>query len=65
MKKAVVQVDNLVASYDDKIVLDHISFDAFDKDIFAVLGGSGCGKTTLLRHLLGLIKPDAGTISIL
>jgi phospholipid/cholesterol/gamma-HCH transport system ATP-binding protein len=60
----VIQVDNLVASYDDYIVLDGISFDVAPAQVFVVLGGSGCGKSTLLRHLLGLHKPDAGSIKI-
>jgi len=64
-KKTVIEVADLVASYDDKIILDKISFSVFENEVFAVLGGSGCGKTTLLRHLLGLLKPDAGIIKIL
>ncbi len=65
MKTPVIEVENLVATYDDLVVLDHISFSAYKEEIFAVLGGSGCGKTTLLRHLLGLQKPAAGEIIIL
>jgi len=64
-KKTVIDVEDLITSYDDKIVLDKISFSTFDEEIFAVLGGSGCGKTTLLKHLLGLYKPDSGKIDIL
>jgi phospholipid/cholesterol/gamma-HCH transport system ATP-binding protein len=64
-KKTVIEVKDLVTSYEEKIVLDKISFSTYENEIFAVLGGSGCGKTTLLRHLLGLLKPDAGSISIL
>jgi len=64
-KKTLIDVKNLIASYDDKIILDNISFSVYENEVFAVLGGSGCGKTTLLRHLLGLLKPDAGTINIL
>ena len=64
-KKAIIEVKDLVTSYEDNIVLDKISFTTYENEIFAVLGGSGCGKTTLLRHLLGLLRPDAGLISIL
>ena len=62
--KPVIEVRNLVASYDDNIVLDGISFQIEPAQVFVVLGGSGCGKSTLLRHLLGLQKPDAGEIEI-
>ena len=63
-RKAVIQVNNLVARYGDDIILDQISFDVYEGEIFAVLGGSGSGKSTLLRHLLGLHRPAAGKIII-
>jgi peptide/nickel transport system ATP-binding protein len=43
--------------------IDHISFDIFKGETLGLVGESGCGKTTLGRSLLGLIKPTAGTIS--
>lgn len=64
MNEPVIQVENLVAVYDDLVVLDNISFSVLPEEVFVVLGGSGCGKTTLLKHLLGLIKPEAGAIRI-
>jgi len=57
-------VRNLVAGYDDDIILDDVSFDIHPGEIFIILGGSGCGKTTLLRHLVGLTQPIAGDIVI-
>ena len=60
----IVAVENLVAMYDELVVLDHITFSIQSQQIFVVLGGSGCGKTTLLRHLLGLLKPAAGSIKL-
>ena len=38
-KKAIIQVKNLVAGYGDDIILDRISFDVYESEIFAVLGG--------------------------
>lgn len=46
------------------MVLDHINFDVFRGEILAVLGASGCGKTTLMRHMIGLNKPYSGRIMI-
>ncbi len=61
-KEPVIKVRNLTVQFGDNLVLDNISFDVNRSEIFVILGGSGCGKTTLLRHLLGLRKPQGGHI---
>ncbi len=48
----------------DRPVLDGVSFDLRQGATKVVLGGSGSGKTTVLRLILGLLKPDAGSISV-
>lgn len=45
-------------------VLRHVSFDVREGEILSLIGESGCGKTTLLRIIQGLIKLDAGTIKV-
>jgi phospholipid/cholesterol/gamma-HCH transport system ATP-binding protein len=60
----IIKIKNLVAKYDTKIILDNISLSIKKKEIFIILGSSGGGKTTLLKHIIGLIKPVAGTIDI-
>lgn len=59
-----VQVDGLVAEYDGRAVLDCVSMQAHQGEITVVLGESGCGKTTLLRHIVGLLTPKAGSVRI-
>ncbi len=59
----IIKVRDLVASYGKTVVLDRISFDVYPGEILVVLGASGCGKTTLLKHLVGLLKPTYGSIS--
>lgn len=63
-KKPIIQVTDLTAGYDDDIILDNVTFDVNPGEIFVILGGSGCGKTTLLRHLVGLNRPLSGRVII-
>ena len=62
--KAVIQVHDLEARYGDQPVLKSLSLDVFQGEILAIIGGSGCGKTTLLRHMVGLKPPHAGRIMV-
>ena len=63
-KEKIIRVENLVARYDDDIILDDISFNVLRGEIFVIAGTSGCGKSTLLKHLMGLIMPYAGRIIV-
>ena len=62
--EAVIQVRNLGARYGESVVLDDVSFDVRRSHIFVILGGSGCGKTTLLKHMIGLCRPFSGQVLI-
>jgi len=59
-----IKVRNLNKSYDGQAVLKGINLDVADGEILVVLGESGSGKSVLLKHLIGIIKPDRGTIEI-
>ena len=58
-------VDNLTFSYEDKIVLDNVSFKIEKGEFAAVTGLSGAGKSTLLKLFLGIIEADSGEIYLL
>jgi phospholipid/cholesterol/gamma-HCH transport system ATP-binding protein len=60
----VIQVEHLVARYGETLILDDISFAVQRGEVFVIVGGSGCGKTTLLRHMIGLLRPAAGRVLI-
>jgi phospholipid/cholesterol/gamma-HCH transport system ATP-binding protein len=62
--QAIIQVRNLKAQFEDQVILDHVSFDIRRGEIFVMLGGSGCGKTTLLKHMIGLYRPAGGSVLI-
>lgn len=49
-------------SFGDKRVLDGVSFDVQDGEVFFIIGASGVGKSVLIKHLVGLLSPDAGEI---
>lgn len=56
-------VEALKFAYDAVPVLDGLSFELKDQEIFCILGPSGCGKTTLLKLLAGILKPDSGSVT--
>ena len=59
-----IQVKNLTMGYGDFVLQKDMSFDVNSKDIFIVMGGSGCGKSSLLRVLTGLMSPLKGSVYI-
>lgn len=59
---SVISVRNLTAGYAGETVIRDISFEIPGGKIFAIMGRSGCGKTTLFRAMVGLLKPASGEI---
>ena len=59
-----IEFRDVVLAYDDKVILDGISFAVQPGETKIVLGGSGTGKSTILKLTLGLIKPDAGHVFV-
>jgi phospholipid/cholesterol/gamma-HCH transport system ATP-binding protein len=59
-----IRIRNLKKAFGEKIVLDGIDLDVFPGTSMVVIGGSGSGKSVLLKCILGLLEPDEGTIEI-
>lgn len=57
-----INIDNIVAGYDNKIVLHDVSLDVWENDFLGIIGPNGGGKTTLLKIILGLLKPKSGSV---
>lgn len=57
-----INIDNIVAGYDNKIVLHDVSLDIWENDFLGIIGPNGGGKTTLLKIILGLLKPKSGYV---
>lgn len=63
--KPIICVRDLVVGFGDRVVLDHISVDVRRGEVFGFVGGSGSGKSVLLRTIIGLIPKRQGSIEIL
>jgi phospholipid/cholesterol/gamma-HCH transport system ATP-binding protein len=61
-KVPLFEVRNLTAHYGETKVLENISFSVWPHEVFVIIGGSGCGKTTLLKHMCGLLRPTSGQV---
>ena len=59
-----VEVSNLTRSFGELVAVDHISFQVKKGELFGFLGPNAAGKTTTIRMLTGVIKPNEGTASI-
>ena len=62
---AVIDVKNVSHRFGKKVALDGVSFSALRGRVFGLVGENGAGKTTLMKHLLGSLTPDDGTVTVL
>jgi putrescine transport system ATP-binding protein len=60
--KPYIQFENVTKKFGDFVAVNDLSLDIYEREFFALLGASGCGKTTLLRMLAGFEEPTAGRI---
>ena len=58
----VVELRDVMMRFGDKQVLDHVSLAVAPQERLVIIGQSGAGKTTILRLILGILKPNAGSI---
>jgi phospholipid/cholesterol/gamma-HCH transport system ATP-binding protein len=64
MSEPLIKVEDLTVGWDTQVLQRHANFVVERGEIFVILGGSGCGKSTMLRHLTGLEIPIDGTINV-
>ena len=57
-----LKVNNITKYYDDLCAVNNLSFEVNDGEIFGLLGENGAGKTTTFRIIMGLLKPDSGSV---
>ena len=61
-QQAVLEIENLWVEYDSVPVLEEINLSLYHHDLLGIIGPNGGGKTTLLRSVLGLVKPSRGKV---
>lgn len=59
-----IVLDQLIRWYGNQAIVDQVSLEVADGELFVLLGASGSGKSTVLRLIAGLIQPDAGRIVV-
>jgi phospholipid/cholesterol/gamma-HCH transport system ATP-binding protein len=63
-REPVIIVENLSMEFGDNMILQDVSFEVFKGEIFVIVGGSGCGKTVLMKNMIGLYRPSAGRVLV-
>jgi len=61
-RQAHITVENLTMAYGDFVLMRDLSYTVYRGDIFIIMGGSGCGKSTMMSILIGLKKPATGRV---
>jgi phospholipid/cholesterol/gamma-HCH transport system ATP-binding protein len=64
MSEVLIKVSDLSIGWGNVVLQEHASFEVTRGDIFVILGGSGCGKSTMMRYLIGLERPTTGSVTI-
>lgn len=64
-KNAVIKVRDLEVGFGDQTILDHLNLDVREAEILGIVGGSGAGKSVLLRTIIGLVPKRRGSIEVL
>jgi phospholipid/cholesterol/gamma-HCH transport system ATP-binding protein len=59
-----IELKNVHKRFGEQVILDGVNFTVQDGETVALLGPSGTGKSVLLKHIIGLIRPDKGTVEV-
>jgi len=63
-RKPLIELENVVAGYDEKIILKGVSLTIYEGEIFTVIGRSGSGKSTLLKLVIGFLRATEGKVRV-
>jgi phospholipid/cholesterol/gamma-HCH transport system ATP-binding protein len=63
METPLIEFRNVTKRFGERTILDNVNLSIYENQITTIIGKSGTGKSVLLKHIIGLLKPDQGTIS--
>lgn len=63
-RDVVIRLRGLVTRIGDKLIHDHVDLDVYRGEVLAIVGGSGSGKSLLLRSIVGLLRPASGSVEV-
>ena len=64
MMSTAIEFQNITKTYENKTIIDHLNLSIQEGEFVTMIGSSGCGKTTTLKMVNGLITPDQGDILV-
>lgn len=62
--KVIVEAHGIVSRFGAQVVHDKLDMEVYEQEVFGIVGGSGSGKSVLLRTILGLMRPQAGVVKL-
>lgn len=63
-KNVLIKVSDLYRNFEDNSVLQGVNLNIYEGETLVIIGGSGSGKSVLLKHLIGLLKPEKGEVEV-
>ena len=64
-EKKILSVDNVISGYGEIEILHGVSIEVYEKEIVTIIGPNGCGKSTLMKTIFGLLRPSSGSIEFM
>lgn len=63
-REVIIRYERVCKAFGSKVVLKDLDLDVYRGEAFCIMGPSGCGKSVTIRHIIGLLKADSGTVTV-